>query len=164
MPARKSYGYNYYESGSAARKIDYTYDEKKARRKNVNKKAKAQPKSKAKASSVIMIVCVFTMALVLVYRYNIINEKNLKSQSLASDLTKAESALVTSQIDVEQNTDLNEIEAYAKQKLGMQKSDKNQTIYVDTSKTNNSVELQDESTFFQEIGDKISQFFGNLFK
>ena len=41
MPARKSYGYNYYESGSAARKIDYTYDEKKARRKNVNKKAKA---------------------------------------------------------------------------------------------------------------------------
>ena len=157
MPARKSYGYNYYESGSAARKIDYTYDEKKARRKNVNKKAKAQPKSKAKASSVIMIVCVFTMALVLVYRYNIINEKNLKSQSLASDLTKAESALVTSQIDVEQNTDLNEIEAYAKQKLGMQKPDKNQTIYVDTSKTNNSVELQDESTFFQEIGDKISQ-------
>ena len=112
MPARKSYGYNYYESGSAARKIDYTYDEKKARRKNVNKKAKAQPKSKAKASSVIMIVCVFTMALVLVYRYNIINEKNLKSQSLASDLTKAESALVTSQIDVEQNTDLNEIEAF----------------------------------------------------
>ena len=95
---------------------------------------------------------------------NIINEKNLKSQSLASDLTKAESALVTSQIDVEQNTDLNEIEAYAKQKLGMQKPDKNQTIYVDTSKTNNSVELQDESTFFQEIGDKISQFFGNLFK
>lgn len=82
----------------------------------------------------------------------------MKSQSLASDLTKAESALVTSQIDVEQNTDLNEIEAYAKQKLGMQKPDKNQTIYVDTSKTNNSVELQDESTFFQEIGDKISQF------
>ena len=34
MPARKSYGYNYYESGSAARKIDYTYDEKKARSKN----------------------------------------------------------------------------------------------------------------------------------
>ena len=31
MPARKSYGYNYYESGSAARKIDYIYDDKKHR-------------------------------------------------------------------------------------------------------------------------------------
>lgn len=46
MPARKSYGYNYYESGSAARKIDYTYDEKKARRKNVNKKSKSSAKIK----------------------------------------------------------------------------------------------------------------------
>ena len=43
MPARKSYGYNYYESGSAARKIDYTYDEKKARRK---KKSKSSAKIK----------------------------------------------------------------------------------------------------------------------
>lgn len=33
MPARKSYGYNYYESGSAARKIDYTYDEKRQKEK-----------------------------------------------------------------------------------------------------------------------------------
>ena len=103
-----------------------------------------------------------------IYCYNkyicILNEKNLKSQSLASDLTKAESALVTSQIEVEKNTDLNEIEAYAKQKLGMQKPDKSQTIYVDTSKTNNLVEIQNKSTFIQKIEKNISNFLDKLFK
>lgn len=164
MPAKRNYGYGYYEVGSTARKIEYISNDRKNRRKTANKKPKAQAKAKTRVSSVVMIVCVFIMALVLVYRYNVINEKNLKSQSLASDLTKAESALVTSQIEVEKNTDLNEIEAYAKQKLGMQKPDKSQTIYVDTSKTNNLVEIQNKSTFIQKIEKNISNFLDKLFK
>ena len=161
MPARKSY--NYYETGSTARKLEYTNEVSRKKTKVNKNKSYNKTSKKTKTSSIVMILCVFSMALVLVYRYNIINEKNLKSQSLASDLTKAESALVTSQIDVEQNTDLNEIEAYAKQKLGMQKPDKNQTIYVDTSKTSNLVELQSDITFIQKIEDKISNFINKIF-
>ena len=159
MSAKRAY--NYYESGSAARKLEYVEEKKKVTRNNnktVNKK-----NAKRKTSSIAMILFVFSMTLVLVYRYNVISEKNLEAQSLAEDLTKAESALLTSQIEVEQGTDLNQIEAYAKQKLGMQKPDKNQTIYVDTSKTSNSLEVQSDTTFFQNITDKISSFFDKIF-
>lgn len=162
MPARKTYGYSYYESGSAARKLEYPDSKNKTRSRNKTL-SKKNTNAKSRTSTIVMILCVFAMALVLVYRYNVINEKNLESQTLASDLTKAESALLTSRIEVEQNTDLNQIEAYAKQKLGMQKPDKNQTIYVDTSKTSNSVELQSDTTFMQEITDKISNFINKIF-
>lgn|SRR5574344_448861 len=163
MPARKSYDYGYYESGTAARKLEYA--EKKT--KNINKatgtKKVPQINKKSKTSTIVMILCIFSMALVLVYRYNVINEKNLQSQSLSSDLGKLESNLLTSQIEVEQNTDLNKIEAYAKQKLGMQKPDKNQTIYVDTSKTSNSVQVQDGTKFFQGVINNVTNFFSEIF-
>lgn len=161
MPARKSY--NYYETGSTARKLDYTNEVSRKKTKINKTKSNNKTSKKTKTSSIVMILCVFSMALVLVYRYNVINEKNLESQSLANEITKAESALITSQIEVEQNTDLEQIEAYAKQKLGMQKPDKNQTIYVDTSKTSNLVELQSDITFIQKIEDKISNFINKIF-
>jgi len=158
MPARK---YNYYESGSTAKKIEYDYNRsnKPKIKKNVsNKKAK-----KTRTSSVVLVLGIFSMALVLVYRYNVINEKNLESQALANDLTKIESTLFSSQMDVEQNTDLNQIEDYAKQKLGMQKPDKNQTIYVDTSKSSNLVKVKNDTSFIQNITEKISEFFNKIF-
>lgn len=160
MPARKPY--SYYESGSAARKIEYVEEKRTKTKRNVVTKKKA--KTKTKTSAVVMILGVFSMALILVYRYNIINEKNLKSQSLSSELTKAESSLLSSQIEVEQNTDLNQIEAYAKQKLGMQKPDKNQTIYVDTSKTSNSIEVQGDTTFIKKISDSLKNFTSKIFR
>ena len=158
MPARK---YNYSESGSTAKKIEYDYNRsnKTKIKKNVsNKKAK-----KTRTSSVVLVLGIFSMALVLVYRYNVINEKNLESQALANDLTKIESTLFSSQMDVEQNTDLNQIEDYAKQKLGMQKPDKNQTIYVDTSKSSNLVKVKNDTSFIQNITEKISEFFNKIF-
>lgn len=163
MSYRKNYGYGYYESGSAARKLEYVDD---TRKKQINKqrnKVVHKTSSKKRTSSIVIILSIFSMALVLVYRYNVINEKNLESQTLANDLSKAEAALLTAQIEVEQNTDLNQIEAYAKQKLGMQKPDKNQTIYVDTSKTTSSVEVQSDTTFIQNIGEKISNFISKIF-
>lgn len=155
MSTKRSY--SYYESGSAARKLEYVEEKKKVVKNN--NKTSNKKNVKRKTSSIAMILFIFSMALVLVYRYNVINEKNLQSQSLADELIKAESALLTSQIEVDQSTDLNQIEAYAKQKLGMQKPDKNQTIYVDTSKTSNSVEVHSDTTFLQNIKEKILDFF-----
>lgn len=163
MPAKKTQNYGYYESGSTARKLEYKEEYAQKANNNIKKRNVVITKKKTKTSSIGVILFVFSMALVLVYRYNVINEKNLESQRLAADLTKIESALVTSQIEVEQNTDLNQIEAYAKQKLGMQKPDKNQTIYIDTSKDSNLVEVQSDTTFLQNITASISNFFSKIF-
>ncbi len=160
MPARK---YDYYESGSTAKKIEYEYNHNK-RNKSVNRNKVSNKKAKkTRTSSVIMVLCIFSMALVLVYRYNVINEKNLESQALANDLSKIEATLFSSQMDVELNTDLNQIEDYAKQKLGMQKPDKNQTIYVDTSKSSNLVKVKNDTSFIQNVTEKISEFFNKIF-
>lgn len=164
MPEKKMQEYNnYYQSGSAARKLEYSNNKQKGINNKKRKARAIKTKQKARTSSIGMIFVVFSMALVLVYRYNVINEKNLKSQSLASDLTKVESGLLTSQIEVEQNTDLNQIEAYAKQKLGMQKPNKNQTIYVDTSKDSSLVEVKSDTTFIQNITESISNFISKIF-
>ena len=109
MSTRRSYGY--YEAGSTAKKIEYVDEKKKVVRNNNQTFNKKNTKTKTKMSSIAMILFIFSMTLVLVYRYNVINEKNLQSQSLADDLIKAESALLTSQIEVDQSTDLNQIEA-----------------------------------------------------
>ena len=51
------------------------------------------------------------------------------------------SEAATSQIAVDQNTDLNAIEAYAKQQLGMKKADSSQTVYIDTSESINKIQI-----------------------
>ena len=88
---------------------------------------------------------------------------NKNNNTLSRKNAKAESSLLASQIAVEQNTDLNQIEAYAKQKLGMQKPDKNQTIYVDTSKDSSTVEINNDTNFFEKIKNSITNFLSKIF-
>lgn len=165
MPAKKLYD-DYYESGSTAKK--YSNYTKVAPRKNVKTgKNKSRSKQKVKAKNnakiIAFILGVFAMAMVITYRFNVISEKNLEVQNLKSELTKVESSLLTSQIDVEQGTDFNKIEAYAKQQLGMQKPDKNQTIYVDTSLNESSVEVEESVNAVNKIIEGIKDIIGKIF-
>ncbi|MEG2348408.1 MAG: hypothetical protein RSB67_02025 [Clostridia bacterium] len=163
MPARSIYS-DYYESGTAVRKKEYKEIYPKTARKKASKtSSNIAPKPKNNVFIFLSIVLVFSMFMFLTYRFNIINEKNLESQSLKTDLKKIESILATSQIDVEQSTDLNKIEAYAKQQLGMQKPDKNQTIYVDTSKTSKTVEIQNDNSGIEKIIDSVKKIVNNIF-
>lgn len=168
MAARKAYAYDY-EMGYTAKKREYTndYQDEQSnvkRRYGKNKINRAtNQKTKRRVSTVAFILCVFTMAMVLTYRYNLISEKNLQAQELKEELAAAESALLNAKIDVEQQTDLNKIEAYAKQQLGMQKPDKNQTIYVDTSNTAQTIETTGETTLIDNIVNSIKNFINNIF-
>ena len=150
MPARKLYDDDYYESTSTARK--YSSYTKVEPRRNVKtgKNRRQNIKTKNNVS-------------VITYRYNVISEKNLQTQNLKSELSKVESNLLTSQIEVEQETDLNKIEQYAKQQLGMQKPDKNQTIYVDTSQTGSTVKVEDDDNLFNKIIQGIKDFINKIF-
>ena len=109
------------------------------------------------------ILCGFTMGMIITYRYNMISEKNLKVQELKGELAAVEANLLTAQIEVEQNTDLNKIEAYAKQQLGMQKPDKNQTIYIDTSKTMNSIEINNDTSVIEDLIQNVKDMINKIF-
>ena len=159
MAAAKLYE-DYYQSDSTARKI------KTSQNNNVYKnKRKSKKTSVAKSASYVVpsILAIFVMMLVITIRYTIINEKNLQTISLKSDLEKVESNLFSSKIAVEQNTDLTKIEAYAKQKLGMQKPTKNQIIYVDTSENTSVVEMAKDKSIFEGVKSNILNFINNIF-
>ncbi len=166
MPARKINNI-YYEDGSAARKILPNEDVRRRNTKNVarnniskqNNLKRQQQQLRKKASMVACILCGFTMSVIITYRFSLINEKNLEVQRLVSQLETASSEAATSKIAVDQNTDLNAIEAYAKQQLGMKKADSSQTVYIDTSESINKVQVNQETTLWDKIINYIKDIF-----
>lgn len=166
MVAQKNYyDYDYYnyENGSAARKVKPEYKKNSIKKEyTVVQTPKKDISSKTKVKTVLWILSMFAVFLIITYRFSLINEKNLKVQSLKKELTSSQSILASSQIEVEQSVDINKVEAYAKQKLGMQKPDKNQIIYVDNS---NSEIVQDEAstTTVDKVIDKIKQVINQIF-
>lgn len=168
MPASRRYS-EFYEDGSAARKLKpqrIVEPKKKVTSKtkvvkNI-KKAKAVQK-KNNASTVAFILSGFAMSMIIIYRFNIINEKNLQSQSLKKELEQVDASLVSAQIEVEQNTDLSKIEAYAKQQLGMQKPGKNQTVYVDTSEASRVVSTEQNMNLLESVTNFIRNAIKDIF-
>lgn len=132
----KTYGLDYV-AGTAARKLYYDEPEEKAKqkrkvqRKEVSKSVEIS--AKKKVSIVLSVLFVFSALMIIIYRSNMISEANLKVIRLKSELADVTSDLSLAMMNMEQGQNLSHIEAYAKQKLGMQKPDKHQIIYVDTS-------------------------------
>lgn len=166
MPAR-NINNMYYENGSAARKI-LPKEELPRRKTNTavrrpvsrkNEIKRQQEQRRKNASMVAFILCAFAMSVTIIYRYSLINEKNLEVQKLINNLEIVASEAATSQIAVDQNTDLNAIEAYAKQQLGMKKADGSQTVYIDTSESINKIQVNQETTFMEKIINYIKGIF-----
>ena len=160
MQTRKVYE-SIYEYDSTARKLQKRVIEQEIEVKEKTKKISSLKKSKS-----ILIPCilgVFALSLILTCRYTIINEKNVESLRLKSNLEKAEATLFSSKVAIEQKIDLNKIESYAKQQLGMQKPSKNQIIYVDTSKNIGTVEVVKDENFFSGIKSSVLNFINDIF-
>lgn len=161
MPSNTKFNY---VSGSLARKYDFLDDYNKEEKiKKVKKIAKKEAISeKSKVKIIFAISCFFVMLMIITYRYNVIGASNLTLQNLKSELDIVQSNLTEAQINVEQSTDLTKIEAYAKQKLGMQKPDKNQVIYINTSKDTNIVKEETNVSFVDEIIESIKGFINKI--
>ncbi len=165
MPAKKINNM-YYENGSAARKVlpkeQLPRRKTNAVRRPVSRQT-AQKRQQAQRRNVIaalaLIFSVFIMSMMLTSRYSKINELNLEVQNLINELEIVSSEVATSQIAVDQNTDLKSIEAYAKQQLGMKKADSSQTVYIDTSESINKIQVNHETTFIDKIINYIKGIF-----
>lgn len=131
-------------------------------KRSVKTNTKVLKKSKIHAKTILYILAVFVLFMATVYRTNLITEKNMSVIKLKSELESVDSKLAHSKIKLEQNTNVKEIEAYAKQKLGMQKPDKNQIVYVDSSKQS-SVIVKEDATFFDKVLNKANEFIKKIF-
>ena len=123
--------------------------------KNINIKSN-------KATLVLTTIAIFAMLIIVTYRYNLISEKNLKVQQLKDDLETAKSELATTQIAVEKVMDVNYVEAYAKQQLGMQKPEKSQLIYINME-NEESVKKTSSVNMIMSLVDKIKGAIKNAF-
>jgi len=171
-----NYGFNGYQYETSPRKLEPEYEPKKnpyAKKKSSTlkqrkdskekqKKEKRQLKSHVKA--VMYIGIIFSVLFVISYRNSLINESFNKNEKLKSALAVTQKENEQLQVNIENNLNLSNIEKLAKEKLGMQKLDNSQKVYVSLPKKDYvepAVEKvlinDDEMNWFQ----KILNFFSN---
>jgi cell division protein FtsL len=93
----------------------------------------------AKFRLVLSMLAVFIAGFIVVYRFALITEMSYninKSETMYNQL-RNENALIRMQ--VEKNTDLNRIKELAETRLGMQKPDKSQIVYIRVPKNDYTV-------------------------
>ncbi len=113
------------------------------------------------------IVIIAASATFMISEFVTVNETEQEIAVLQKELTELESATSQMVFDMEQSVDLAEIEKIATTRLGMQRPEKYQTIYVNvkqdsmTEKTAGEVEGLGNSVMsaLKKIGGNIVQFF-----
>lgn len=162
MVANKLEAYDYNEPEVEQ---DFTKEFKilKGKNKAINKEQKLKVKSNNKLSLIVTALSVFAMLFVLSYRYNIISEKNLELQRLNIKETNINAGLLETEVRVNQNIDMNYVESYAKQQLGMQKPEKSQMVYI-SAEYEAKVEEMDNGNIIKKTANNIKTFINNILK
>ena len=160
--------------GNLAYRLPRQYEEpRKKRRPQVNrariiKRNREQMLIRSKnIRRICAIVVVALSAGFMISQFVTVNETGQEIASLRKELTALESATSQMIFDMEQSVDLAQIEKEATTRLGMQRPEKYQTIYVNvkqddmTEKTAGEVEGLGHSIMstFKKIGGNIVQFF-----
>ena len=134
---------NYYEYETSPRKEETELLPKKTRRErevhnrdDIRKKVrKAQVIEKRKnVKHIVQIGIVFILLLTISYRYALINSKFSQKESLKTTLAELQKQNAQLKVSIEQGMNINNIEQAAKEKLGMQKLDNNQKVYITLQK------------------------------
>lgn len=153
----KSYVY-----GTAAEKLEYdVYEE------NPVLKAKKTEKSqnRVKLKMIFNIFIIFALCFAVIFRYALITELNYKinKTNISYNIIKNENTRL--KVGVEKDTDLQKIKEIAEKKLGMQKPDKFQIVYVNVPKADFTivadaakVDSSIKSSLFLGIENKVEKF------
>lgn len=125
-----------YEYETSPRKLEPDYVPPKKKKKNQNIK-NVQEKEKLKkietkkhAKLIIYIGIGFLTLFTISYRNTVINENFAELKNLKTDLAVIEKENEQLKVNIENSLNYNNIEKMAKEKLGMQKVNNNQTVYV----------------------------------
>jgi len=153
--ALRNYAYDYEEY----KKVDKKPTIKLLKNKNINKNVKSKA---SKSSLVFATLCIFTMLIVINFRYNIISEKNLTVQRLEMAQVEAQGLLTAAEVEYSKMVDIVEVEAYAKQQLGMQEPEKSQMVYLG-SDYNRQIVANDSQGFLGELINSVKQMISEIF-
>ena len=136
---------NYYEYETSPRKEETEEPLPRRTRKKENvihnkedirkKIRKAQViEKKRNVKHILEIGVVFALLLTISYRYALINSRFTQKENLKSSLAELQKQNAQLKVSIEQGMNINNIEQAAKEKLGMQKLDNNQKVYITLQK------------------------------
>ena len=135
---------NYYEYETSPRKEEVEYIPKKRKKtertvqnreeiKKQRRKAQVQ-EARKNAINIIEIGVAFVLLLTISYRYALINSRFSEKENLKTSLQEIQKQNAQLKVSIEQGMNINNIEQAAKEKLGMQKLNNNQKVYVTLQK------------------------------
>lgn len=143
------------------------YSKKKSgalKNKDVKQKEKPRNQVKERLKLVINIAMIFSALFVISYRNSKINESFNKNADLKQSLAVTQKENEQLQVNIENSLNLSNIEKIAKEKLGMQKLDNSQKVYVSLPKKDyiepavEKVTIEENQNIFQKI---LNIFMGN---
>lgn len=160
-----NYRYNRYQYETSPRKLEPEYEpirEPYARKKVTTVKKKAeQPKTKsqvrANIKTITYIFLIFASLFVISYRNSLINESFNENEKLKSNLAAIEKENEQLKVNLENSLNLSNIQKLAEEKLGMQKLDNSQKIYVSLNKkdyvepASEEVVMNESSNWFDKL-------------
>ena len=133
--------------------ITSNIEKKKQERNNIKVKKNKKIKLKAVAYLTIGFIILFTIS----YRNSLINESFNKKENLKQELNSIKKTNEQLKVGIENALNLNSIEQSAKERLGMQKPDNTQKVYVNLEKKDyiqsatEEVVIEDGKSWFQKI-------------
>ena len=174
MPNYRFSGYQYETS---PRKLQPEYEPKKnpykkkkssvSKKQTTNKKVSKKPVSKKKNKynykPVAYIMLAFAMLFTISYRNSLINEKYNEKESIKSQVSAVQKENEQLKVSIENSLNLSSVAKAAEDKLGMQKLDNNQKIYLDLKKkdyvepASEEVIINDNMSWFDRLLEKLTQ-------
>lgn len=110
----------------------YTYNKEQQpkKKKTVTAKVSTKARKRKRFKTVMCILGCFAIAFLIVMRYAYIAEKNDSLNEMMTSYQEISSENNMLQIEIDQNINLTKVEEIATTKLGMQKPQKHQIVYV----------------------------------
>jgi len=105
----------------------------------------------------------FAMLFTISYRYSLINEKYNQKENIKLQVSAVQKQNEQLKVSIENSLNLNSVEKSAEEKLGMQKLDNNQKIYLNLQKkdyvepASEEVVINDNLTWFTKLLAKLTQ-------
>jgi len=122
-------------------------------------KVNAKKKTAISKPLIVMLIIAFVGAMGIVYQYSLVNSSFMEKSKLENELSEIEKQNEQLKVKMESATNIKTIEQEAKERLGMQKLDSNQKVYVNLDKEDH-VAASSETA---ESGSWIEKLFNDLF-
>lgn len=122
---------------------------------NTSKTSKTSVKAKLKI--VMFLLAGFSVLFAISYQNSLISESFNKKEQLKKEMEALSKTNQQIEVGIENNLNLNHIEQAAKEKIGMQKLNNSQKIYVNLPKEDyvapatEQVVIEEDSNFFQKL-------------